>query len=64
MIRFNNVRNLLVVVSALALGGCAAQASSSTDIGLSDDPLGRTELVAFDGTGSTIGAASGAINSP
>jgi len=53
MIRFNIVRNLLVV-SAFAMGGCAAQTTSSTDIGLSDDTLGRTELVAFDGTGSTI----------
>ena len=51
MIRFNIVRNLLVV-SALVMGGCAAQTSSSSD-GQSDHELRHTELVAVDGKGGS-----------
>jgi hypothetical protein len=58
MIRFNIVRNLLVVsallVGSAALGGCAAPTSSSSDVGQSDNPLGHTELVAVDGNGNGI----------
>jgi len=58
MIRFNTVRNLLVALALLgggiAMGGCAAQAPSSSDLGQSDNDLRHTELVAIDGSGSGI----------
>ena len=57
MIRFNMVRNLLVasalLIGASAVGGCAAQPTSPSDADQSDNPLGRTELVAVDGNGGS-----------
>ncbi len=56
MIRFNIVRNLLVVsalvMGGLVMGGCAAQTSSSSD-GQSDYELSHTELVAVEGKGGS-----------